>query len=249
MITHYANPELAGIILTFEHRRSVGDPVRILLAEGDSWFSFGGATSNLLMALDNKDTLIVSCATPGDSIRKMSSIGNNPFHMMLSPSFGVEWDAVLLSAGGNDLLADIRQIISGGNIDKESMTIALDGVTRGYKHMIEEIRWRHPKCPIHAHTYDYPITDVVGGLFRLGPWIGTQLVQGGVADHRHDAIVRHVLDALADRLNDMPGLIVHDTRGTLPPGKWRPIGWQKYWRNEIHPSTAGYALLAAKWKL
>ncbi|MDZ7885571.1 MAG: hypothetical protein U5N53_22960 [Mycobacterium sp.] len=59
------------------------------------------------MALDDSDTLFLSCASPGDTMRNMARLGNESFLMMLSPSFGSRWDAVLLSAGGNDLLLDV----------------------------------------------------------------------------------------------------------------------------------------------
>ena len=248
MITYYSDPELTGILLTYQHRKEAGDPVRMLLAEGDSWFSLGGWTTNLLMELDDDHTLIVSCAEPGDTLRNIARLGNDPFMMMLSPRFGVKWDAVLLSAGGNDLLADVGLLIEHGNLSHEALSIALDGIELGYRRIISAVR-EHHDCQIHAHTYDYPVSDIYGGLFRMGPWIGNRLIAAGVAPHRHAGIIADIVDALADRLKKNGDLIVHDTRGTLPPGKWGKLGWQPMWRNELHPTRVGYKRLAAKWVL
>ncbi|MDZ7885572.1 MAG: hypothetical protein U5N53_22965 [Mycobacterium sp.] len=41
MLTYFSSQEQAGQLLEFEHRRESGEPVRIMLAEGDSWFSIG----------------------------------------------------------------------------------------------------------------------------------------------------------------------------------------------------------------
>lgn len=248
MISYYDSPDLAGQILTFIHRRESGENVRLYLAEGDSWFSLGGFTSNLLMALDDDDTLIVSCASPGDTLRNISDMGNTRFWNMISPHFGVQWDGVLLSAGGNDLLGDVARLIDGENLSKALLRIALDGVEFGYRRIVDEVG-RYQGCPVHAHTYDYPVSDPYGGWFRLGPWIGHKLNAAWIPEYRHDGIITDIIDALADRLHGIDGLTLHDTRGTLEPGRWRWIGWQKHWRNEIHATPCGYKLLAAKWKL
>lgn len=248
MITYHNDPDLTGQLLTFTHRRESGDPVRILLAEGDSWFSLGGATSNLLMALDNSDTLIVSCAYPGDTLRNVSSMCNKAFRRLLSPRYGIKWDAVLLSAGGNDMLGDIRQILSGSNLNEDLLDLALGDIVLGYQRIIAAVR-EHHACPIHAHTYDYITSDPHGGWFRMGPWIGNRLNEAGVARHLHAGIIVKVIDALADRLMHIGGLTVHDTRGTLTLGTWGRFGWTRHYRNEMHPTSVGYRLLAARWNV
>lgn len=248
MIAYYADPELTGIMLTFLHRRESGESVRLVLAEGDSWFSIGGATTNLLMALDDGDTLIVSCASPGDTLRTMSSLGNESLWLMLSQHFGVRWDAVLLSAGGNDLLCNINRMLDGGGLDRDRVTATLDDIEYEYNRIIATIRQSHD-CPIHAHTYDYPVSDPRGGWFRSWPLVGDKLLAAGIDPRTHAAIITSLIDGLAARLHRIAGLIVHDTRGTLVPGKWRWIGWQDDWRNEIHPTRRGYRRLAEKWRL
>lgn len=85
---------------------------RRLLAEGDSWFSIGSLTferaPNLLTLLDfDASTAIVSCAYPGDTLQLMVERARDPWfdRLLRHPRFASYWDGVLLSAGGNDLIA------------------------------------------------------------------------------------------------------------------------------------------------
>lgn len=85
---------------------------RRLLAEGDSWFTLGSLNlarnSNLLYELDCKtSTIVVNCAYPGDTLLQMVAGVNDPdFDRMLrKKNFARYWEAIVVSAGGNDLIA------------------------------------------------------------------------------------------------------------------------------------------------
>ena len=89
-------------ISTYGHR---------LLAEGDSWFTLGSLNllqnSNLLFELEvATSTVIVNCAYPGDTLSRMVDGINDPdFDRMLRKrNFASYWEAVIVSAGGNDLI-------------------------------------------------------------------------------------------------------------------------------------------------
>jgi hypothetical protein len=88
---------------------------RRLLAEGDSWFTLGTLSlregTNLLLELEfEKSNAIVSWAYPGDTLQQMAKgINDRDFDAALwnrtsrrTDSF---WEAIILSAGGNDLIA------------------------------------------------------------------------------------------------------------------------------------------------
>ena len=83
------------------------------LAEGDSWFSIGTLNalqgSNLLTELrfDRSITAIVNCAYPGDTLQQMvDGLHGDRFDRLLrAKNFASQWDALLISAGGNDLIA------------------------------------------------------------------------------------------------------------------------------------------------
>lgn len=91
----------------------LGDARWRMLAEGDSWFSLGTTKlsrgSNLLIELGlTQWTAIVTCAYPGDTLQRMVDWKDDPhFKKLLGgpAKWTTTWDAILLSAGGNDLIA------------------------------------------------------------------------------------------------------------------------------------------------
>lgn len=89
---------------------------RRFLAEGDSWFTLGTfnlpAASNLLFKLDfNRTTAIVNCAYPGATLQHVADNANDPYfnQLLWQPNFARQWEAILLSAGGNDLIDAAQQ--------------------------------------------------------------------------------------------------------------------------------------------
>lgn len=94
-----------------EHPPPVLSGGRRFLAEGDSWFTLGtlkgSSLSNLLFELDlSSSTQILNCAYPGDTLQHMvDSVERSVFNKLLYlPGFKHQWDAILLSAGGNDFI-------------------------------------------------------------------------------------------------------------------------------------------------
>ncbi len=84
---------------------------RRLLAEGDSWFTLGSLNlpknSNLLFELEVRTrTIIVNCAYPGDTLRRMvDGINDADFDRLLRKrNFASFWEGIVVSAGGNDLI-------------------------------------------------------------------------------------------------------------------------------------------------
>lgn len=249
MILYHDDPSLTQHILSFLHRRDSGENVRLVLAEGDSWFSFGGATSNLLFALDSPDTLIVSCAYPGDRLRDMADMNSYGYNLMLSERFGCKWDRIFLSAGGNDLIANISALVNrGGTVNPQLLDKMLLEIKDGFSILIKAARHAGQNCRIVTHSYDFIAPDISGGWFRAGPWVGKALADKGLDSKQQRAIMRYILEALMDSMLTIPELKVVNTQGTLPKEKWPRFFGQKYWRNEIHPSIAGYELLAHKIK-
>ena len=78
-----------------------------VLAEGDSWFTIGGVPMwNLLYSLEFPSTnVVVTLAKPGDTMKSMADICNNSdLRFAMDKLHGYKWNAILLSAGGNDLI-------------------------------------------------------------------------------------------------------------------------------------------------
>lgn len=89
---------------------------RRLLAEGDSWFTIGtlnlAQASNVLFKLEfAQTTAIVNCAYPGDTLRRVVDSVHDPYfdELLRKPNFASFWEAILISAGGNDLI-DAAQV-------------------------------------------------------------------------------------------------------------------------------------------
>lgn len=217
---------------------------RRYLAEGDSWFSLGGWTGNLLMALDDPDTLIVNCGSPGD---RLGDMGRGLFARALIASDGVRpWDAILLSGGGNDLLAGCGAFIvpdPAGPISFDALSDCLASVEHHLLRILVLCRAGQPGVPVYLHTYDHPPVSRRWGFWQMGPWVAPVLRQAGVHRQRWDDLAAMLIDNLAELSHKVagrwPGVHVVETRGMLCADDWQ---------NEIHPKQRGYHQLARRWR-
>ncbi|MBX3700156.1 MAG: hypothetical protein KF903_04065 [Dokdonella sp.] len=181
-----------------------------------------------------------------------------------------EFDLVLLSAGGNDfvgdflveLFADVRRAMS---VDAALQRVRASGryaaVRAALQRMIAALQATRAGVPVLAHSYDYPrrlgapavlsLHNVgLAALARsgLGPWIAPALAVAlpAAADQREfarsliDGYVAEVLEPL--RADPVSGQVFDfvDLRGTLTR--------EDQWADEMHPTSAGFALLAARFR-
>ena len=244
MIITPNTPDLISTILDQRWRRR-------LLADGDSWFSIGGWTGNLLMALDDAHTLIVNCAYPGDELADSRAIGNDEFAYLLAPTHGLPaWDAVLLSAGGNDVIKAcsrfVRRTAEPGPHLWLDYDVLLEAVSDFEQHLVRFVRLcqaAQPGVPVLCHTYDYPPVTRHWWPWHLGPWIAPVLKAHGIPRSEWLLPVGTMINSLAERMYNVahqhPQLHVIDTRDTLVDAGWR---------NEIHPSLRGYHATARHWR-
>lgn len=217
---------------------------RRYLAEGDSWFSLGGLTGNLLQAIDAPDMLIVNCAYPGATV---GELGGHDFVRMLRATDGVAvWSGILLSGGGNDLLAGCERFVvpdPAEPIDDDALFEMLTDLEHDLLSLVGQCRAHAPGVPIWLHTYDHPPVSRRWRWWRAGPWIAPVFRAAGVDRARWDGLAAMLVDSLAERLfriaRERYGVAVVDTRGCLIA---------RDWRNEIHPSPTGYHELSRVWK-
>ena len=217
---------------------------RRYLAEGDSWFSLGGWTGNLLMALDDDATLIVNCAYPGD---RLDDMGRGIFSRTLMAADGVRpWTAVLLSGGGNDLLSRCNEFVvpdPAGPIDFDALQRTLYDIQHHLVRLLVLCCSGQPGVPVYCHTYDHPPVSRRWWWFQLGPWVSPVLYRACIDRSRWDGIAAMLIDNLAELMHklavDWPGLTVVETRGRLAADDWQ---------NEIHPRHRGYHTLARPWR-
>lgn len=241
MIITPNTPDLISTILGQQWQRR-------WLADGDSWFSIGGLTGNLLMALDDTDTLIVNCAYPGDELADSRAIGNDEFATLLDSTDGMPaWDAVLLSAGGNDVIKSGADFVchSPGthHINQPALDEVLDQFERHLIRFVRLTQAAQPGVPVYCHTYDYPPVHRRWWPWHLGPWITPVLKAHSIPRSEWLLPVGTMINSLAERMYNVahqhPQLHVIDTRDTLVDADWR---------NEIHPSLRGYHATARHWR-
>jgi lysophospholipase L1-like esterase len=246
-----------------------------LLAEGDSWFSLGSIPpKNLLQELQfEESSVVVNLAYPGDEVqkmfRRMCDYGAE-FANWLTMRSTWRFDAILLSGGGNDLIAAlphlIRRDVPAAEVDPahperfvdEAAMRKLEGYLvesfTGFVNLRDRPGSPNAGVPMFVHTYDYPTPNDAPALGPLGiklggPWILPR-VRDVVPTELWQPLTRLLIDRVATTLMSLTTrlsqLHVIDTRGTLVPAALGATRESGDWENEIHPSAGGHRKLAAK---
>jgi hypothetical protein len=248
----------------FEHR---------FLAEGDSWFTLAALPGgNLLQELSlDRSSLIVNTAYPGDTLSHIVDWRDNRdfVNLLSAPGFAYKWDAVLLSAGGNDLVdaalspngivqrptgttARVESCINQSSLD------AFECYMRANLASVVELRDSpdspNKGIPIFIHTYDYPTArpapaKLLGAVGVSGPWLHKAYTHHQVPGEVWASLTDHLMDRLATVLNglNLPNVTVIDTRGTLDRAVTGDPGNSGDWLNEIHANIGGRKKLARIW--
>lgn len=223
---------------------------RHMLAEGDSWNSFGSAMGygipNFLEFPDR--VLITNIASPGDTMASMVDLRGRELSRLLD---SWEFDAILLSAGGNDLIAELPNIIRPGQQDPHSsirwvswhrLAVRLETGFAAISRAVAASR-ANKRTPIFVHTYDTPTPRPaaaldLGGL-RVGPWL-----QPALANVPPECWVP-VTDMLFDKLRSLIlglglfNVVPVDTVGCCKRAELGAAGESGDWLNEIHLNRAG----------
>lgn len=248
---------------------------RHYLAEGDSWFSLGEVTSpSFLYRFGthvplNQSTLIVNCSYPGDTLARMVDWSKNlNFPKLLArKKFGWEWDGILLSAGGNDIIeaalspTGILQTCASPASHKdfivsEAMTLLATHLEEFFRYLVglrdTSAIVANRSIPVFYHTYGYP-TPRNAPASIAGPWLYEAFRQKGIPARYWNALSDDLMDALAGLLrsfaNISANLKVVDTLANVPliPANPDSTGDSGDWLNEIHLNDAGKDKVAAYW--
>jgi hypothetical protein len=207
------------------------------LAEGDSWFTIGtlnpAKNSNLLfeMAFDETNCA-VNCAMPGDTLRRMVTMNRDPrFIALLAGHIAETWDALIVSAGGNDLIdaLSVGPLDAAGRPVAPELRLLLSEAERGPRELgaaryfsragwqtfagylranVEQlIRLRDggpsQGRPIFMHCYAYPTPRPAGAGLGHGPWLDPALQAYAVPAEERSALARLLIDELAALLLGM----------------------------------------------
>ncbi|GAB4039421.1 MAG: hypothetical protein Fur0014_09110 [Rubrivivax sp.] len=200
------------------------------LAEGDSWFSLGSlnplTSANLLQEMRfSQRAGAVHCAYPGDTLRRMVSLREDPrFVQLIAGNAAWRWDAILLSAGGNDLI-DAAGSPPSAPLDRRLLrgvaewgapgTGALRYLSepgwqtfaayfRANLALMVELRDRQAGengnrgRPLCLHTYAFPTPRPAGAGAGQGPWLMPAMQAYGIPQADWTAVAHLLLDRLAE---------------------------------------------------
>lgn len=250
----------------------LGDCARKILAQGDSWFSIGAlppwSTSNVLLELSfTEDVGVVNCAYPGRELRVMADPGAcGSFANLMAGKFSWKWDAILISGGGNDLIAAMQD---GLILDSSRWSTTTTSVARyvdaavlnqfcaniaSYMQQVIALRdsGQNVNVPLLFHTYDYAVPRNALAAPDVGPWMYQVVCAQGknVPEGDWIALADFLIDKLAGVVTAVAGtnVFVVDTRNKLTPAAFGSQGVSGNWQNEIHPTPGGYSRLALSWE-
>jgi lysophospholipase L1-like esterase len=243
----------------------------ILLAEGDSWFSY--PLTDVLDALEDLYRWdVVSVAHAGDRVEDMA-YDDGQFSKLERALRKLRDDrkepkAILLSGGGNDIAGDEfamllnhkrsglsplnAKVVAG--LLEDRLTQAIVSLAFGITHLCEQL-YQHP-IPIVLHGYDRPVPDGRGFLggwsFLPGPWLEPGFRRKGFADlGETTTLMAALIKSFNDQLAKIPGVkgLAHvrvvDLQGTLS-NELKRDRYQKDWANELHPTDSGFEAVAAR---
>lgn len=174
-----------------------------LLAQGDSWFSVAAAQAHgsLLQELMFKQPAVaVNCAGSGDALSHMVDLESAPeFVRLLTAADAPVWDGILLSVGGNDVIAAAQtpaHLEDGSAVPLEKRLLRRQtewgppsaGVARYFsepgwatfaeylktnlRHLLT-LREQGPSAgkPIFLHCYAVPLPRPAAAADGRGPWL------------------------------------------------------------------------------
>ena len=231
-----------------------------LLTEGDSWFDYPvyGDAVNALKHLGYK---VENVAHFGDTLESMA-YQDDQLLRLSEKAADMAQDrkvprAILLSAGGNDLIHEFQVYINHHNSNLGPVNAALIEALFTERLLPAAIHWISAAqeisrsnfgkaLPVLVHGYGPPVPDGRGYpiLGLAGPWLKPVFDEKGwpvIDDNR--LVMSHLIEILNDRvMQQLPkyfpdGAVVYvDLRKALPTGG----DYKHYWNDEMHPTPAGF---------
>lgn len=238
-----------------------GSTPKVLVAEGDSWFSFPPGLDILDQLANSHDYAISRCAEAGDTLENMvygteyrSGFQRREPQLeeVLRRIDRLKPAALLFSGGGNDIAgpefaAFLNHADSGlPDFRSDIASVMIDTVfENAYRTLINRVARVNPNLHIFAHGYAEPIPDGRGVdiLFFTfaGPWLLPALTRKNIPRLRGQAILRDLIgrfNAMLARLAAQHPKFHHvDLRAEIGPNDWR---------DELHVSNAAWARCAKK---
>ena len=237
------------------------------LAIGDSWFEY--PLYNEVLSFQNNAIVaksqLGSMGTPPPQILNQALHGQattamlsweNQDKMITVLQDPDQWlneethlpDAILVSAGGDDLVGDQLAIYldyGGGGLNLKRFQGVLDSVQASYFDLFAFRDIFAKGVPIIGHCYDYAIPNDVHPICTPSAWLWPSFNFAGYDYGGGLQIVTSMIDLFHDMLTGLASDSANnfsfiDTRNTLTRDATQPNGWA----NEIHPWYPGFTALA-----
>ncbi|MBE7496639.1 MAG: SGNH/GDSL hydrolase family protein [Verrucomicrobiaceae bacterium] len=231
-----------------------GRPLQIL-AEGDSWFDYGVPAfgGSIIPRLEKKIGVpILNLAKGGDEVQNMLRVDQRRTlqrHLEQGCPAGGNWDVLLFSGGGNDIVGDrmavwMREfdpsIKPWQHVSMRHFKPSLDLLKAGYESLIALRDQYSPETHLIFHTYDYAWPDG-RGVCWLGPWLEPTFTLRRFPTFPENTasfeVVKWMLGQFAKLMESFTSksrrITVINGQGTLPVQKGS-------WHNELHPSKTGF---------
>jgi hypothetical protein len=249
-----------------------------ILVEGDSWMDRSAVLNTSLlqqlapeMDAAGRDVLFVNIAMFGDTLRRIGECLEGDVGMWLRTQFGWKFDAILLSAGGNDfidaardpapgkgILMDLR---NGSAVPTSAECISKDAVATlvtkyldpNFLALYDLVQsTRHAGIPIMLNAYDTPTARNAPATPNGRAWLFEAYSKNGIPPNLWpevtDAIFNDIQTTIAGWASGRSEVFVVPTDGTLMPARPNTTGSDGDWLNEIHPNKAGWRKLAKVWR-
>lgn len=248
----------------FQARVASGDTRAVLVSEGDSWFQFPIFLEDVIDQLAGAFN-IWSVDSAGDTLQNM--VIDNAEYMKALRERAPAVRAFLFSGGGNDIVGTdargnsiVAQVVrrfepgrpAEWYLEPAALAQKLAFIESCYRTVLANVAAEFPALPVICHAYDYSIpgaSDDPRNPVWAGPdqWIGGPMRSLGIADPQLQRdIVRLMIDRLNERLKTLCG---GNNAGGAFPNAWQvdargAVG--TLWADELHPTDAGYGLVAAR---
>ncbi len=248
------------------------------LVEGDSWMDRSAAFKPSLLqklapAMDagHDDTLFINLSMFGDTMRRINQCLSPLFTQWVNHTFNWKFDAILLSAGGNDYIDAARDPGPGQGILRDMrglplpaqgrdclhpqavadlMTDWLDPSFTNFYNVIQASK--HADVPIFLNSYDTPTARDAPASGGGRTWLAESYRANGIDKTLWPDLTERIFIDIKSTMTgwakDRSNVFAVPTEGKLIAAAEGTQGSDQDWLNEIHPNSRGWTKLATVWR-
>ncbi|MDE2607499.1 MAG: hypothetical protein KGL68_16410 [Burkholderiales bacterium] len=253
------------------------------LCEGDSWMDRSSLTQMSLpwslarsfRGQRGNRALFVNLSHFGDTLRHIGDCLNDVFHQWVTTPLPFRFDALLLSAGGNDFIDAaldpppgqglLRDVHGAGPdlqpddcFDPAALSLLVDQyLDPNFGKLYDTVR-ASPFCgamPILLNLYATPVARYAPVLPGGKTWLSAAYAKNGIPPALWPAVTQRLfvdVEAVVTDWSEVAGrtgvFTVPTSSVPLVPADPGAAGSSGDWLNEIHPNKSGWARLATAWQ-